>query len=161
MTVYDTTCHKQVSDWLKPNPTLGNSFMKMHLNMSSHVLRNGGDFVQVEMSQVYSAAHIPSRGIAVCRAWTSMEQSMHHFDRSLRWSLLIHTDRATPPWWLQMPWRQIGARLSATTVLMWLWLYCMSRASYYIHWTNNVRERSRGRPPASFFVIDGFALWPR
>ena len=42
--------HKQVSHWLKLNPALGNSFVKMHLNMSSHVRRNSGDFVHWEMS---------------------------------------------------------------------------------------------------------------
>ena len=51
-----------------------------------------------------------------------------------------------------MPWRQIGARPSAITMPILLWLYCISRASYYIHWTNNIRERSRGQPPVSFFL---------
>ena len=53
------------------------------------LLGNSGHFVQGEMIQTL--------------------QNRIHFGRSLRWSLLIHTDRGTPSRWLQMPWRQIGA----------------------------------------------------
>ena len=54
----------------------------MHLNMSSHVRRNSGDFVQGEMS-LLGGPHTFARDwlahdSAVCWAWTTMEQSGHY-----------------------------------------------------------------------------------
>ena len=47
---------------------------------------------------------------------------------------------AMPSRWLQMPLSQLSIRPAATTMLIWLWLYCVSHVSCYILQTNNDRE---------------------
>ena len=56
---------------------------------------------------------------ATGRAWNSLdtiEQTPLWYFITL--TTLIYTDRATPLQWLQMPWRQIGGRPSAITMLI-------------------------------------------
>ena len=144
ITLYDTSCHKQVSDRLKPIPAIGNSFMKMHLNKSS---AKKGPFNLPRRSWVlFHGPHPPVRDwlaqdSAVSRAWTSVERSRHfgtdsNFGISLRWALLIHIDRDTHT--IAMIADALASNRRQTisiTVLISLWLhvYCVSRVSYYIH----------------------------
>ena len=75
MAVYDSSRHKQVSDCLKPNPALGNSFEYVFCEIAAF-------FVQEEMSP-FHGPHTFGRDrlaqdSAVCCAWTTVEQSRHY-----------------------------------------------------------------------------------
>ena len=57
--------------------------------------------------------------------WTSLfHRAGSNWGVSLSWALLIHTYRDTSSRWLQVAWRYIATRPSATTMLIWLWLLC-------------------------------------
>ena len=167
MTLYDASYHKQVWDWLKPNPALRNSFMKMHLNMSARVLRNGGDFVQGGGGETslfrgpHTFAHDwIAQDSVVCRTWTSMEQSRHYRTDNIT---LINPETHRSSYAIAMVAHALASNRRRaiinhrTDVIM-----VIKRVKgFKLQPLNNVRERSRGRPPVSFFVIDGLALWPR
>ena len=72
MTVYDTSCHKQVSDCLKPNPALGiHSWKCIWIGL----LRNSYHFV---LGPHTFARDCLTQDSAACRVWTTMEQSRHY-----------------------------------------------------------------------------------
>ena len=75
MTVYDSSRHKQLSDCLKPNPALGNSFEYVFCEIAAL-------FVQGEMGLFHGPRPFGwdrlAQDSAVCCAWTTMEQSIHY-----------------------------------------------------------------------------------
>ena len=81
--------------------------------------------------------------------------------RWLSWNAL--TDLSS--WLLQMSWRQIGARWSATTMVTPLWLYDMIEAGglYYLTCISrtviNQSMFKRGRQPVGVIDLDGLVFW--
>ena len=83
----------------------------------------------------------------------------HHIGRfsytiPSRCALLIHTDRVMSSRWLQMTWRQIGAKPSATTMLTRLWLHShISYVAWHKYVSSNKRCSREGRRWATRWFI--------
>ena len=108
------TCSKISPDFFKAHDLIRTSYTLIRSN-----------YDQLRIITLYGRCHtIWQKSKIVTRAWTGVMEAHP-----------IYTGRATSPQWLQMSWRQIGVRPSATTMLTWLWLYCH---------LSNVQQRSRG-----------------
>ena len=62
---------------------------------------------------------------AVLRKAVKFNHSLTETQNSYVWIILTRTERPSPPYWLQMSWRQIGTRPSLTTMLSLLRLQTM------------------------------------
>ena len=76
---------------------------------------------------------------------------------ALCWTLLIYADWATSSQWLQMFWHQISARPSATTMLNWLWLYCLTSHVVW-HRYHSTAIKSHWERVGGWQVISRFVL---
>ena len=144
-------CQAIKSSWLIVNCILGNK-LQWYLNQKRFIYENAFEYVFCEIEAILSRVRwvksVPQSTnlctwlhvyMASTRLWhdrRSVEQSRHHCGVWLRCELLKHNDWAMPLQWLQIPWHRIGARSSATTMLIRI-MVILCVTSIMLHSLNN------------------------